>query len=81
MVVAASRFSLAMVSWIRADRHDAVASVSWRARSADDPVASTVPCLTASPTLAVTSLTVHVAVPASLAAASDRCGVVPKARP
>ena len=70
-----------MVSWIRADRQDAVASASWRLRSADAPVASTAPFLTASPTLTVTSLTVHVAVPASPVSAPDRWAVVPKARP
>ena len=70
-----------MVSWIRAERHEAVASWTCRLRSAEAPVARTSPRLTASPTLAVTSLTVQVAVPASPVAAPERCAVVPNARP
>ncbi len=70
----------ACFSWRRAERSDASALSSWCWRSSVDAFARTSPFLTAVPTLALTSVTVHVPDPAAGLESVVRTGAAPKPR-
>ena len=81
VVVAADRSVLAIASWILATVRVVFASASWALRSLVSAVARTSPFLTVAPTAALTSVTVQVVDPASVAAAPARWAGAPNEAP